>query len=544
MSSTVAILSMLHEPASPRNSATRRFRERPVLAWTLDRLAKSKQTGHMAILCWDDQQAAVNEIAAEFGAYVLVKSPRSPIASLDQISATQRWSDGWRGGLLGTCHFDRGFCASYIQEVLARLCPQDPAITRQSLILLVDPASALVDPHLIDALIAHADSHPHREFFFTQAAPGLAGVLLRPALLDRLAKANTHPGRLLAYSPDLPGLDPVTNDMCVAVPAPIARTTHRFALDSDRQIRRFTAATADLNGHLMASDAEKLVAILNAYPQRDPHPREVILELTTRRTTRPLFAPGTHLQLGRGELPLDSIARMIDELRGVDDLRLTLAGAGDPLLHAQFPEILQLITDAQIPAVHIETDLLDLSGAALESLAASRIDILTLHLPAITAATYHRIMGIDGFAKVIENLKRLLAKKHALPLIIPTFTQCREILSEMETWYDHWLRVLGTAVIAGPTDYAAQIPDHAAADMSPPRRRPCARLQSRMTILSDATIPSCEQDILAKQPMGNADRDRLTDIWQHRFQSLRQDHDSNHLQSRPLCTTCKEWHRP
>jgi hypothetical protein len=153
-------------------------------------------------------------------------------------------------------------------------------------------------------------------------------------------------------------------------------------------------------------------------------------------------------------------------------------------------------------------------------------------------------MGIDGFARVFENLKRLLAARTALPLIVPTFTKCRENLEEMEPWYDHWLRVLGTAVITGPTDYAAQIPDHAAADMSPPRRRPCARLQTRMTLHSDGTVPSCEQDVLAKQPMGHARQAGLASTWQNPLQVLRDDHASNNLQSRPLCSTCKEWHRP
>src|SRR2546423_13852936 len=80
-----AILSMLHEPAE-RNSATRRFRHDPVLAWTLDRLAQSKRLGTMAILCWDDQIDAVHGIAEEQHAYELMKSPRLPGASLEAVA--------------------------------------------------------------------------------------------------------------------------------------------------------------------------------------------------------------------------------------------------------------------------------------------------------------------------------------------------------------------------------------------------------------------------------------------------------------------------
>ena len=73
----------------------------------------------------------------------------------------------------------------------------------------------------------------------------------------------------------------------------------------------------------------------------------------------------------------------------------------------------------------------------------------------------------------------------------------------MEAWYDQWLRAVGSAVIVGPSDFAGQIPDHAVADMAPPLRRPCARLESRMTILSDGRIVTCEQDVLGRQTLGS-----------------------------------------
>src|SRR5438034_798115 len=54
------IISMLHEEAAV-NSATRAFRDRPVLAWTLQRLARARRVESVTILCWQDQGAAVRE---------------------------------------------------------------------------------------------------------------------------------------------------------------------------------------------------------------------------------------------------------------------------------------------------------------------------------------------------------------------------------------------------------------------------------------------------------------------------------------------------
>lgn len=526
MAVPVAIVSMLHEGAGLRNSATRTFRGRPVLSWTLARLAQSRRVANAVVLCWSDQLEAVGPIADEGGACVLAKTPRTAIGPMDQVSAVLRWSDGWRGGLLGACHFDRGFFAPFVVEALTQLSG-DCAI-------LIDPASGLVDAELIDRIIDHSANFAKNEFFFTQVAPGLAGPLLRRSLVERLAQAKAHPGRLLAYTPDAPGRDPITSDMCVPVPAPIARTLHRFTLDSQRQIRRIEAASADLNGQLIKSDALRLLAILEAYPTSDPWPRDLTVEINTDRATRPIFAPTTHLDFGRGVATPEQLAATLEQLAEVDDLRLTLGGAGDPLLHPRIAEILQIVRTAGVPSVHIETDLVELPEIDLGG-----IDMLSVHLPAASAQTYAKVMGVDAIGRVLKNCKSVLSKRRALPLLIPTFTKCRQNLEEMEAWYDHWLRVLGTAVILGPSDYAAQIPDHACADMSPPRRRPCARLQSRMTILSDATVASCEQDVRAVQAQGSATREGLLRIWQERFPLLREQH-----LSQPLCAACREWHRP
>jgi hypothetical protein len=570
MSKTTAVLSLLHEGASPANSAERAFRGKPVLAWTLERLGRASKVDRVAIVCWEDQAGAVKRVAG--AARVCAVGPRVPLANLETISAAQRWSDGWRGGLLATCHFDRGFHGPFAREAVGDTGAED-------LVVLVDPAAGLVDPALVDALVGHARGHSKYEFFFTQAAPGLAGVVMRPALLERLAKTVTHAGRLMSYWPDLPGRDPMTTDMCLAVPPAIARTLGRFALDSERQVRRLTGALnaavgefgsrirgddaesggesapsvgsslsgrqeclphqKELNGELVASDAERIVAVAEAYGEPDAQPREVVLELTTRRGTRPIYAPGSHLELGREDASLDLVERVLGEISGIDDVRLTLAGAGDPLLHPEFARILRAVAGAGVRAVHVETDLVAVADDVWPLLLDGTVDVLSVHLPAATAEGYRRVMGVDAMTRVLQNMQRLLTNRRTLPLVVPTFTKCRQNLDEMEPWYDHWLRVLGTAVIAGASDYAGQIPDVACADMSPPRRRPCQRLGSRMTVLSDGTIASCEQDVLGRQRQGDARVEGVGRTWRERFPILRGDHEK-----RELCTSCKEWHRP
>lgn len=534
---TLAILSMLHEPAG--GSATRLFRSQPVLRWTLQRLARSQKLTATSILCWEDQASAVGPIAEEWGAQVVCKGTRSAIANLNAVAAAQRWTDGWRGGLLATCRFDLGFHGPWHAEAAEQ--------TQSDAVVLVDPSAALVDPELIDALIAHGESHASRELCFMPAAPGLGGVWLRPSLLKRLAAAHTHPGRLLHYFAEQPGKEPLATDVCVAVPTPVARSRDRFTLDSDRQVRRLSCAVESLNGQLLGSGAEDLVRRVAAGQSPDPLPREVVLELNTSRSTRPIFWPGSTLQIDRPDLPLETARQLIAELASMDDTRLTFSGVGDPLLSPIVFETMDAARRAGL-AVHLETDLIGLSPENLACLAASGIDVLSFHLPALSAETYAAVMGRDGYAEVLENVRQLLLARRSLgsslPIVVPIFTKCQANLGQMEAWYDQWLAAVGSAVIRGPSDCAGQIPPLAMADMSPSARRPCGRIASRVTILSDGRVVTCEEDVTGRQVMGQLGRQTLAEIWKKRFEALREDHRKGMWDRYSLCQACREWHRP
>lgn len=586
LSNVTAVLSMLHEQPAV-NSTTRLFRAHPVLAWTLQRLTRAQRLGTMTILCWEDQLDEVRPIAQEEGAHVLAKGPRQSIGSVQAIATAQRWADGWRGGLLNTCDFDQGFHAPWVAEIAQKL---DAAA-----VILVDPASALVDPQLIDALIARAARNHDLEMVFAPAAPGLAGLLLRPPMLQRLAASSVHAGKLLHYLPDAPAHDPCSGEGCLPIPTPVARSLHRFKLDSHRQITRISRATISLNGQLISNPAEELVARMSASEQLDDLPRHITLELTTRRNTNPIFSllehkgvtthlsaenkgVTTHLSAAsppaaapvrerkgvtthlsatsppaapplRPDLPLALAESLFQQLAaaGADDVRLTLAGLGDPLLHPQLFDILNAAARHGLPAIHIETDLLGLPAQTIDRLAQSPIDILSVHLPAVTESTYRAIMGVDAFQQVLLNIRRFLQSHKQMShssLLVPTFVKCRQNLAEMEPWYDQWLRTLGCAVITGPSDYGGLIPNHSVADMSPPLRRPCARLNSRLTILSTGQVVSCEEDLLARQPIGTLDTQPLTDIWRKAFAPLRADHAQGNWNQHPVCKTCRQWHRP
>lgn len=540
MSKATAILSMLHETRPGADSATRLFRDRPVLWWTLQRLAGCHGLDSLAILCWEEQLAEVEPIAADRHAHILAKGPRIVVPQVQAIAAARKWCDGWRGSLLGACAFDQGFFAPWVNEIVQELESES--------IILIDPASGLVDPELIDALIAHAAGHDDTDFFFSPATPGLGSAMLRRTLVEQLAAAQVHPGRFISYLPDQPCKDPLGNHGCAPVPTPVARTTHRLLLDSDRQIRRISDATIALNGELIRTEAEELVRRVSLSDTRDPLPRDVTLELNVERATRPIYWPGGTLNIRRNPLPVAAATKLFAELAALDDIRLTLGGVGDPLLSPDVLAIIEAAHNAGISSIHVETDLLAASPKQIEQLAAAPVDIISIFIPATTVETYQAIMGVDGFAATMESIRVLAAKRHerktGLPLIVPTLVKCPQNLGEMELWYDQWIRVLGAATVVGPSSFAGQFPSCAVADMAPPRRRACARLASRLTILCDGQVVACEEDVTARRPLGKIGQQSIREIWTGPAAEVWRSHSAGKWDGDEQCAACQEWHRP
>jgi radical SAM protein with 4Fe4S-binding SPASM domain len=221
---------------------------------------------------------------------------------------------------------------------------------------------------------------------------------------------------------------------------------------------------------------------------------------------------------------------------------------GDPVLCEQFFDVIDAAAAQGINSIHVETDLIEVAPERVARLARGPVEVVSVHLPATTPQTYATVMGVDAYQAVLGNLQRFVAERQAargrVPLLVPVFVKCKANLAETEGWYDQWLRAVGSAVIAGPSDFAGQIPDAAVADMAPARRSACARLASRMAVLSDGRVVSCEQDVLGRHPLGEVGKQSLTQIWQRSIGALRTDHQQGNWAKHELCAGCREWHRP
>src|SRR5213075_589522 len=142
----------------------------------------------------------------------------------------------------------------------------------------------------------------------------------------------------------------------------ISRATERFTLDSHRQIELFQRATHQLNGQLIKSSAVELLHLLRSTGGELEFPRDITLEINTVRLTRPIYSPlrsagrvrsanlgsrsEPYQSIQRPDMPMDVAVQIFSQLSRSDNVRLTFAGVGDPLLHPQFFDLLRAASDS------------------------------------------------------------------------------------------------------------------------------------------------------------------------------------------------------
>jgi hypothetical protein len=194
--------------------------------------------------------------------------------------------------------------------------------------------------------------------------------------------------------------------------------------------------------------------------------RDVTLDLTTRRATTPAWLSPTP--------PADLDDPDLTHLAGC---RVTLGHQGDPLLQPDWQDIVTCLRRAGVASIHVETDLL-CDAQDLIALATSGVEVVSVHLPAMTAATYAKVMGVNAMPKAVGNLSALLAARAkladttgGLPIVVPTFVKLAANVVEMEAWYDQWLRAADAAVIRGPDALGNTPPETQAARPAAPLRR-------------------------------------------------------------------------
>ncbi len=500
----------------------------PVLTRTLQRVASVAGLDEIALACPPDQVEQVKALVGDVRVQMLSYEPTGGILpAVRTARAFGRY--GWRGGLGGTTIFDELFDPTLVVGAIER--------TGCDAVFLVPAGAALLDVGWAEQMAAYCREHAAEyKFVFSQAPPGLAGGLFGSQMLADIARSHSYPGRLFACSSTRSQRDPISEPYNFTLPDWLIATGRRFIADTPRGLwlcRKVIERTSpDVDGQTACRTARALGP--------EPWPREITVELTTRRPIEDdLRPPGD-----RGDLDIATLTAALAPLADAGDVNIMFAGAGDTLLHPQWP---QAVAAAKaVGRVGLATYAIDLDETTGRRLIDAGVDVVQVYVDAVSEQVYAADKRGGSVERVWANIEALIAQRvdsaAAGPFVVPTMLKTPASLVEQEEFFNRCLKLVGWGYIVEPSDAAGQWPDRAVVHMAPPYRSPCRRIDSRLTLLADGAVVACDQDIHAAYRLGDGDPQA---VWTgEAMAGLRRLHSDQEWDEHPLCKGCKEFHRP
>lgn len=489
---TVAALINTPHDIDPRNIA-------PMLARTLARLEACDGLSAIAVLTHDAMalRDALHPLAPTDRIRLIPYKPSAEtIRARHSIRAARAFApNSWRGGIAGLTIFDEALDPHAAQSALDALgC---------SAALVLNHDWTHLDPRLTNDIInRHRDDPDGNPLTFSQASPGLAPCIISNSIINDLAAARddnhlfAHIGGMLGYLPVRPRTDPVAHPCCITVPPIVRDAAARFIEDHassrpDGEITEGVPIEVRLARRTDATHAEPPVT-----------PRELIIEITARRNTRPdtlARARGTV----RPDADPEAVRRLLEEL-AAHALPVTFAGLGDPLLCDALPDLVAHARNLGLPT-HIRTDALAPRKSSERLLAASP-DIISIDMYADDAQTYAALTHIDAHADLLANLEHMLASRRIAhgfpsPWIVPRITRRDEVYEQIESFYDKWLILAGACVI---DQLPEPLPGHRIEPLGKPENIARRDWRSRLLVLSNGDVIADEFDLAAANPVANA----------------------------------------
>jgi hypothetical protein len=392
-----------------------------LLGMTLARLARMKTLAGAVLVSTDE--ARCRRLAAETPAglrldFAVIDRPvlRDRREGVGAARAFAR--ECWRGGVAGMTVFDEVYDPAVVKAAMARV---DAAAA-----YLVGPDWCLVDPALGDAVVERfVSSNGERRVTFTQAPPGLCGLVIARSLAGEIAAAEHGAGHLatlgamLGYVPGAPVPDLIATPACAAIDPLVRSHAWRFIADSPLHADAIAFLAQRLGSSWDAAPSSALVAALHAAPPsvwRAPAPAHVRLE-------------GDGLDAGL-------VAKIVERTLVLrPDAGFTLAWAG-----AASVELTRAAALAGARALHVRGR--DIDARAHVDAGATIVSLEADEPPGDALAAVRELRALRGAAL-------------APAWVVGRFVRADERVGEVEGFYERWIRATGAAVIDPPRERAS-----------------------------------------------------------------------------------------
>ena len=274
-------------------------------------------------------------------------------------------------------------------------------------------------------------------------------------------------------------------------------------------------------------------------------PSYVEVELTGRCDLDCLFCYRKFLKKNHGDMDLAVFRKIIQDMRAFGlQYGICLGGSGEPLMHGNFYEIMDLaVAEENVKTLVVETNGLLADANFADYCAKNGVGKVRVivNCNGMDGETYRALHGADHFREVlsnVESLKRAMGDRDSLYVQVMKINETEKYL---DSYYDFWEKTGVPVILQKQNTFLGRITDRRYSDLSPVDRIPCWHLQRGLSILHDGTVAFCRQDVDGEHGRGNIASAGLADIWRSARAGFADDYRGK-LAQKPGCPSCDEWY--
>ena len=191
---------------------------RTILTRTLRRVTQIRGLARRCLFVRPRDQAPAEQVLRSTGLadqFDLVPLDTASRGRRLLLTAGRKWNlEAWRGSPLGTTWFDEFVDPAAVAQVINHY--------KCDGVFCIDGHQPLLDPAIASAMRVNLDeTREEAKMSFTQAPPGLAGIILRREAVQDLLEVEIPLGLALSYRPELAQTDPIIHSACYHVPSEV-----------------------------------------------------------------------------------------------------------------------------------------------------------------------------------------------------------------------------------------------------------------------------------------------------------------------------------
>ena len=230
-----------------------------------------------------------------------------------------------------------------------------------------------------------------------------------------------------------------------------------------------------------------------------------------------------------GFMDLKLFKKVIDDTPELE--HLCMHNWGEPLLHKEIFEMFDYAHQAGIKHIVMSTNGTLLTDKMINKIIESPLNIIRFSIDG-SADTFKRIRGVE-LEKIKENilqLKKVKETKRPELSMGVVFTVEEDTQDDVDEYIKHWETIV---------DHVRTQPKLIQSPRSEPCPEPFGKDYGKLVVLWDGTVIPCCVDYNATLKLGNANSDRVSDLWNNsEINALRIQHEKAKYPK--VCVNCNE----